>query len=139
MTFISLGSRQLLAGGLPLQLSNDLVHASSRMNALGSPDRGQQPGNLHFARGITINLARACGERGQEHRALADLARPYRYRPAARPATELPPAPPGPRVDRCSVDHHRVGLVELTGGRDCLAHGGEIEESRAHWNDHHGR
>jgi hypothetical protein len=27
--------RQLLAGGLPRQLSNDLVHAASMMNALG--------------------------------------------------------------------------------------------------------
>jgi hypothetical protein len=37
--------RQLLAGGLPLQLSDDLVHASSRMNALGIAAR-LQPGQI---------------------------------------------------------------------------------------------
>jgi len=33
--------RQLLAGGLPLQLSNDLVHAASIMNVLGIAVTGQ--------------------------------------------------------------------------------------------------
>ncbi len=90
---------------------------------------------LHLAR------ARPCGERAEECRALADLARPHRH----RQPLELGPRQGDCRrflvlaLDRGGIDHHRVGLVEFARGRDRLAHGGEIEKSRAHRNDHHGR
>ena len=41
--------RQLLAGGLPLQLSDDLVHAASIMNALMDMVSSRQPPGANFS------------------------------------------------------------------------------------------